>query len=717
MALTSLKSFPYGLSNLRCDFSAVSQALESALTRESEVDFKLIRVASLLESDPAAAAREAVQILRAHPGHAAALLLLGTAHRACGDAQAAVAAFTELAAAQPDSAVIRLEFGRALRAARRDAEALVALEGAVQLAPDLAEAWRELSMLHAASGDTAACDAAYAHFERLAPEGAGLAEAAAALANERLSAAEELLQRTLARAPQDVVALRMLAQVATVREDFSRAETLLEKCLRLAPGYSHARRDLAQVLQKLMKGEPMLPLLERLLRMEPDNQQYRTLQAAAYSLLGRSERATQILEALVREFPRNEVVWLNYGHTVRAAGRQREAIDAYRKCIEIKPGFGNAWMALADLKTFRFAPSDVAAMQEQLAREDLSNDHRSRFEFSLGKALEDAGDFAASFEHYSRGNELRRAVVHYHGESVTRLVQRTQALYTREFFAARAGWGCESQDPIFIVGLPRAGSTLLEQILASHSQVEGTRELTDVLQFALDLGDRVEEPGKPPMYPQSVARLRREELAALGERYLAQTRAHRLLGRAHFIDKMGSNFLHLGLIHLMLPNARIIDARRSALGCCFANFKQHFQRGLWFSYSLEDLARYYREYVSLMAHFDAVLPGRIYRVSYEDLVGDLEGAVRRLLDYCGLPFEEQCLRFHETRRTVATLSSEQVRQPLYTEGVAQWRNFEPWLGPLKEALGELAGDAARTDVGPLKEAFGDLAGLSAGGGT
>jgi predicted Zn-dependent protease len=664
--------------------------LESVSTPASDVDFKLIRVASLLESDPAAAAAEAVRILGSHPGHPAALLLLGTAHRACGDAQAAAAEFAALAAAQPHSAVIRLELGRALRAAGRDAEALVALERAVELAPDLAEAWRELSQLHAVRGDTAACDAAYAHYERLAPGDHRLSEAATALANERLTAAEELLRHALARSPQDVAALRMLAEVASVREDFSQAEALLEECLRLAPGYSHARLDLAQVLRKRMQGEPMLPLLERLLAMDPHNLRYRTLQAAAYSLLGRSERATEILEALVREFPRDEVVWLNYGHTLRAAGRQREAIDAYRKCIEVKPGFGNAWMALANLKTFRFTESDVAAMQERLAREEMLNDDRAQFEFSLGKALEDAGDFAGSFEHYARGNERRRAVVHYQGGSVTRLVQRTRALYTREFFTARAGWGYPSQDPIFIVGLPRAGSTLLEQILASHSQVEGTRELTDVLQFALELGDREEEPGKPPIYPQSVARLTREELAALGERYLAQTRAHRLLGRPRFIDKMGSNFLHLGLIQLMLPNARIIDARRSALGCCFANFKQHFQRGLWFSYSLEDLARYYREYVSLTAHFDAVLPGRIYRVCYEDVVADLEGEVRRLLDYLGLPFEEQCLRFHETRRTVATVSSEQVRQPLYTEGVAQWRNFEPWLGPLKEALGELA---------------------------
>jgi tetratricopeptide (TPR) repeat protein len=654
------------------------------------VDFKLIRAAALLESDPAAAAGAAAQILRTQPGHAAALLLLGTAHRASGDAQAAAREFAELAAAQPESPVIHLEFGRTLRVLGREAEARIALERAAELAPDLAEAWRELSLLHAARGDTAACDAAYARFERLAPEGPRLLEAAAALASERLSTAEELLKRALERAPEDVAALRMLAEVAVAREDYRPAERLLGECLRLAPGYSRARLDLAQVLHKQVKEEPMLPLLERLLASEPENLPYRILQASAYSLLGRSESAMQILRALVREFPRDERVWLNFGHTLRGAGHQREAIEAYRKCLEVKPDSGDAWLALANLKTFRFSASDVAAMQAQLARPELRHDDRAQFEFSLGKALEDEGEFATSFEHYARGNELRRAVIHYQGESMTRLVQRTATLYSREFFAARAGWGCPSPEPIFIVGLPRAGSTLLEQVFASHSQVEGTRELTDVLGIALELGDRDEEPGKTPTYPQSVARLTRAECAALGERYLTQTRAHRLLGRAHFIDKMGSNFRHLGLIHLMLPNARIIDARRSALGCCFANFKQHFHRGLWFTYSLEDLGRYYREYVSLMAHFDKVLPGRIYRVCYEDVVEDLEGEVRQLLAYCGLPFEEQCLRFHETRRIVATVSSEQVRQPLYTEGVAQWRNFEPWLGPLKESLGELA---------------------------
>jgi tetratricopeptide (TPR) repeat protein len=659
------------------------------LTQASSVDFTLIRIASLLESDPAAAAREAAQILRTHPGHAAATLLLGTALRSCGDPQAAVAAFTALAAAQPQSAVIQLELGRALLAAGSGTEARIALERSTQLAPDLAQAWRELSMLHAARGETLACDAAYARFYNLAPEGARLAEAAAAIANEQFSAAERLLNRALAKAPQDVAAVRMLAEVAVAREDYPEAERLLGECLRLAPGYGRARLDLVLVLQRQLKGDPMLPLLERLLALEPADLRYRTLQADAYNLLGSTERAAQILKALASEHPGNEFVWLHYGHTLRTAGQQGAAIEAYRKCIEIKPGFGAAWFSLANLKTFRFSPADLTAMHAQLAREDLPHDDRVHFEFTLGEALEDAGDFEASFAHYASGNALRRAVIQYDREDTRRLVQRTQTLYTRQFFAAHEGCGHPSPDPIFIVGLPRSGSTLLEQILASHSQVEGTRELTDVVGFTLELGAR-EEPGKPPNYPQPVAHLTPAALSALGERYLAQTRPHRLLGKARFIDKMGGNFMNVGLIHLMLPNARIIDVRRSALGCCFSNFKQYYHRGLLFTYSLEDLGHYYRDYVSVMAHIDAVLPGRVYRVCYEDLVADLEGEVRRLLAHCALPFEEQCLRFHETRRNVATVSSEQVRQPLYTDALEQWRNFEPWLGALKQALAEPA---------------------------
>jgi tetratricopeptide (TPR) repeat protein len=649
------------------------------------LDVTLVRVASLLESDPGAAMRAAQQLVREHPGHKAAVLLLGTAQRRCGDARSAAAMFSELAAAQPGSAAIRLELARAWLAAGDSAQAFAAFERAVELEPDLAEGWRELSNLRAARGEWRECDAAYARFAALANEDVRLREAAAAIAQERLDHAAGQLRQELSRHPDDVAALRLLAQVALKREDFAEGERLLNECLRLAPGYNRARADLAEMLLLQQKAEPMLPLIERLRAHDPEDADYRTLESAAYGLLGQSGRAVSILADLVVDFPEYPVGWMYYGHALRSAGRTEEAIFAYRRAAELNPAFGEAWFSLANLKTFHFTPEEVAAMRAQLARADLGQADRWHLEFSLGNALQAAGDFAGSFGHYARGNALRRAAIQYDPERTTALVERTRTLFTREFFAAHAGTGHPSSEPIFIVGLPRAGSTLIEQILASHSQVEGTRELPDIPGFARELGAW----DAAPTYPESVTHLSRAQLAALGERYLRQTRPFRLLGRPRFVDKMGNNFLDIGLIQLILPNARIIDARRAPLACCFSNFKQHFESGVWFSYNLEDLGRYYRDYAGLMAHFDSVLPGRVHRVNYEELIADFAGEVRRLLDYCGLTFEEQCLRFHETQRVVQTASSEQVRQPLYTAGVDEWRNFEPWLGPLKAALGDL----------------------------
>jgi tetratricopeptide (TPR) repeat protein len=627
--------------------------------------------------------------VRSHPQHVPALLLLGTANRACGSLRAAATELGELAAAHPDSAPIQLELGRTLAAVGDAERALGALSQAVQLQPDLADAWQELATLHAARGDMKACDAAYANFARLAPPERHLGEAAAAVAARRWATAEARLRERLARAPQDVAALRLLAQVEAEREDYVEAERLLGECLALAPGYADARFELARVLHSQQKAAPMLPLLERLLTLEPDNFRFRTLQASAYNLLGDSDRALEIYERMLTQFPASELLWLYYGHSLRIAGRLAEAVAAYRRSTELKPQFGEAWFSLANLKTVRFSDEDIATMQAHATRSDLDDNTRLHFEFALGKALEDQRVYADSFEHYARGNALRRAMVHYEADAITRFVERTCALYTPEFFAARAGTGNPAPDPIFVVGLPRSGSTLIEQILASHSQVEGTRELPDIPGFALELW-ALERPGRPPDYPASVARLEPAQLTALGDRYLAQTRPHRVLGKPRFVDKMPANFNHIGLIHLILPNAKIIDARRSPLAGCFANFKQHFQSGAAFTYNLDDLGRHYRDYVQLMRHFDRVLPGRIHRVQYENVVTDLEGEVRRLLAYCDLPFEEQCLRFHETERVVQTVSSDQVRKPLYTDAVDHWRNYEPWLDPLKEALGDLA---------------------------
>jgi predicted Zn-dependent protease len=661
--------------------------MESGLAGTMAVDARLMRAATLLETDPAAAALEAAEILKEHPGHPAAMLLLGTARRGTGSADAA-ASFSELAAAQPNSGPVQLELGRTLFAQGHDNDALSALQRAVELEPNLAEAWRELASLHARLGDADACDIAYAHFTRLASPEQHLAEAHAALANHRLGAAEALLRRQLAQNSQDPQALRMLADIAAEREDYVESERLYAQSLELAQGYSRARFDLARTLHVQQKAQPMLPLLERLLRSEPNSLSYRSLQASALGLLGQNERSREILEGLIGEFPNNEALRIHYGNALRTGGFAAEAIAAYRKGAELRPSYGEAWFCLANLKTFRFEAAEMRTMLEQAERSDLSDEDRLQLEFALGKALEDAREYGPSFEHYARGNAQRRRALLYDADANTRLVHSLQKMYSAEFFSARNGSGCQAPDPIFIVGLPRSGSTLLEQILASHSQVEGTRELPDIQGFALELGIR-ESRSDLPQFAGPLQSLTRDELKALGQRYLDQTRASRLGGKRHFIDKLPSNFFHVGLIHLILPNARIIDARRSPLACCFSNFKQHFQAGVWFSYSLDDIGRFYRGYVDLMAHYDRVLPGRVHRVHYERLVSDLPGEVHKLLQYCGLPFEEQCLRFHENQRIVQTASSEQVRRPLFTEGVDQWRNFEPWLDELKRALGDI----------------------------
>jgi predicted Zn-dependent protease len=656
------------------------------LAGSAAIDARLMRAAKLLESNPAGAAAEAAAILKEHPGHPVAMMLLGTARRGTDSTEAAES-FSELAAAQPDSAPVQLELGRTLSIQGRDTEALAALKRAVELAPNLAEAWRELATLYARNGDPDACDSAYAQFTRLAPPEQHLGEAHAALAAHRLDAAEAVLQRRLAQQPEDPEALRMLAEIAAEREDYVEAERLYERCLSVAPGYSRARLDFVRALHTQQKAQPMLPLLDRLLRLEPNNLAYRSLQASALGLLGHNERARQIIETLLVEFPGNEALWINYGNALRTGGLAKEAIAAYRKGTEIRPSYGEAWFCLSNLKTLRFTDAEMRAMLELSERSDLKDEDRLQLDFALGKALEDAGDYGRSFEHYARGNAIRRRAVFYQADLNTKFVRSLQKMYSAEFFAARAGSGAQAPDPIFIVGLPRSGSTLLEQILASHSQVEGTRELPDIQGFALELGLR-EPRSELPQFAQMVESLGPEERRALGERYLAQTRPNRVRGTPFFIDKTPSNFLHVGLIQLILPNARIIDARRAALACCFSNFKQHFQAGVWFSYSLDDIGRFYRGYVELMNHYDRVLPGRVHRVQHERLISNFEEEVRKLLQYCGLPFEEQCLRFHETQRVVQTASSEQVRRPLSAEGVDQWRHFEPWLGELKQALGD-----------------------------
>jgi tetratricopeptide (TPR) repeat protein len=631
---------------------------------------------------------QANEILKAVPGHPRARLILGAAHRIGGQPKLALDVLEPLVREQPRSAPAHIELAIALGEAGRAADAVAVLRRALQLQPDSADAWRLLADHLDLVGDSGGADQARARYLEAATQDPRLMQAAAALVANDLPQAEARLRSHLDRYPTDVAALRMLAEVAARLRRYSDAQTLLERCLELAPSFDAARHNYATVLNRQGKAAAALPHAEALLRKEPRNPGYRNLKGAILAHLGEYAESIEVYEAVLEEYPRQPKVWMSYGHSLKTAHRQEESVGAYRRAIALEPTRGEAYWSLANLKTFRFSQDDILAMRHALDRDDLDDDDRLHFEFSLGKALEDAGSHEESFGHYARGNAIRRRLHPYAAEENTRFVQRSKALMTADFLSARAaaGAGCPDRSPIFVVGLPRAGSTLIEQILASHSAVEGTMELPDIPQIAHELagrGERNQEAG----FFDALAGLTAEELKALGERYLATTRIHRKTQAPFFVDKMPNNCLYVGLIQLILPNAKIIDARRHPLGCGFSAFKQHFARGQNFSYGLDDIGRYYRDYVELMAHFDAAMPGRIHRVFYESMIEDTKAEVRRLLEYCGLPFEESCLRFYENARAVRTASSEQVRQPIFRDGLDHWRHYEPWLGPLKEALG------------------------------
>jgi tetratricopeptide (TPR) repeat protein len=576
----------------------------------------------------------------------------------------------------------------ALARAGRGDETIAALRRAVQLKPDHPEAWRVLADHLMAVGDSEGADAAYSRHIQCSTRHPLLQQAAIAMLRKDIATAERLLKAHLKQAPTDVPAIRMLAEVAARCGRSDDAINLLERCLELAPGFSAARYNHAQLLYRRNDSAAALVEIERLLAENPRNPGYRNLHAVLLSRIGEYARSSEIYAKLLAEYPAHAKVWLSYGHVLKTEGRQDEGVKAYRRSIACDPAFGEAYWSLANLKTFRFTDADFAAMNAQLASPGLSDVNRLHFHFALGKASEDLGEHARAFEHYVKGNALYRAGHPHNADQSTVRIGRLKAAYSREFFRARAGSGCDAPDPIFIVSMPRAGSTLLEQILASHSAVEGTSELFEMQSMAKDL--RAESgPEEAVAYAEVLARKSAEELRMLGEQYLERTRIQRKTGRPYFIDKMPNNFLHVGMIHAVLPNAKIIDARRHPLACCFSNFKQLYARGQLFSYDLADMGRFYRDYVDLMAHFDEVLPRRIHRVFYERMVEDTESEVRRLLDYCGLPFEEACLRFFTNERPVRTASSEQVRQPIYREGVDHWRHYEKWLDPLKATLGSV----------------------------
>jgi predicted Zn-dependent protease len=612
----------------------------------------MMHATRLLQAQPALAAEQAREILKVVPQHAPAAFLLA----------------------------------RALAGLGRGDEAIAALRATLDIKPDHPEAWRMLADHLVAIGDTSGADAAYNKHVRASTKNPDMQRAAVAMLRNDIPKAETLLKSHLMRSPTDVAAIRMLAEVATRCDRDGDAVKLLERCLELAPNFAAARYQYAIVLHRTNDAGRALAEIERLLAAELRNPAYRNLHGVILSRVGEYARASRIYAELLAEYPSNSKAWLSYGHVLKTEGRTKESIDAYRKSIAREPTFGEAYWSLANLKTFRFEEDDLAAMNARLAETKLTDADRVHFHFALGKAHEDAREYVRAFEHYIKANALHHAGLRYEPGLNTQRMKRMKAKFTRGFFQEREYSGCQSPDPIFIVGMPRAGSTLVEQILSSHSAVEGTAELPEIISMAKGLRE-LGESEAVGSYIDVLAATDGTALRELGERYLERTRIHRKSGRPFFIDKMPNNFLHIGLIRLALPSAKIVDARRHPLACCFSNFKQHYAKGQRFSYDLSDLGHYYRDYVELMAHVDEVLPGRVHRVFYERMVEDTEAEVRRLLDYCGLPFEESCLRFYENERPVQTASSEQVRQPIYREGMDHWRHFDEWLGPLKEALG------------------------------
>lgn len=602
---------------------------------------------------------------------------------------------------QPDTAASYLarlhrampEYGRAwqeeghLALARGDdAAALTAFAQATRFNSALEVSWREQARLAAQSGQPEVAQAARAQLDRLRALPRELLAVTNHLNEGRLLRAEEFCRHFLRTNPRNVEGMRLLAKIGVEMGIFEDAEFLLETATQLEPDNIQLRLDFIDVLRRRQKFERALEQAETLYQRDPDNPLFQSHFAIESMQAGEYERAFELFDKVLEKLPGDHATLTSKGHALKTMGRQEEAVENYRAAFAVKPDHGDAFYALANLKTYTFTDAEIEAMREQAARGDLAFNDRVHIAFALGKALEDRGDYAGSFRHYEEGNALKRAQTRYSADGMSEELARQKEFCTTELFEKHKGVGHYAPDPIFILGLPRAGSTLLEQILASHSQIDGTLELPDVLALAHRLRGRR---AGDPQYPANLHDLSAEDFARFGEHFIESTRIHRQ-GAPFFIDKMPNNFRHIGLIHLILPNAKIIDARRAPMDCCFSGFKQLFAQGQEFTYGLTEVGRYYADYVDLMDHWDAVLPGRVLRVQHEDVLDDLEGQTRAMLDYLEVPFEEACLEFHKTDRAVRTASSEQVRQPINRKGQGAWKPFEPWLGDLKAALGDLA---------------------------
>jgi tetratricopeptide (TPR) repeat protein len=646
----------------------------------------VLEASSLLEKDRASAEAQALAILKQAPGQADALAVLVSTRRLANDLSGARDLLKEMGDAAPGVAAMQFELGLLLHELGEVDAAIAAFSLVVESEPAHARAWRALGDALSKASRAEEAGRAYAKHIELSMPGLQRLETSAPADASQPHAFEGTLKERLKTHPTDVLALQLLGKLYLRASRHEEAERQLSRALQLAPNFTEARWTLAGTFVYRGNWKMALDAVERLLEDNPDNPEY--LDVKAYSLLhlGEFEAAVGCYEALLAKHPTAENC-KSYGHALKALGRVADAVAAYRQSLAIKPDYGMAYWSLAELKTFRFEPADIEAMKRALERSDLTARNRAQIHFALGRASEDAKQYGSSFEQCQQANAGVRTFVRHNADERTNFVQRNKAVFTPEFFRARAGWGCPAKDPIFIVGLPRSGSTLLEQILASHSLVEPTSELQTLEGVVRDFS--IGEDGKRQRHPEFMKDLSAQQVRAAGDKYIEGTSVYRKLGRPFFVDKMPNNFSYLGMLLTCLPNAKVIDARRHPLGTGLAIFKHYFADAYSFAFDLSDIGRYYRNYVELMAHFDAVQPGRVHRLFYENMVANPEQEIRKLLEYCGLPFEEQCLRFHESTRAVLTPSSEQVRQPIFADAVELWRQYERWLGPLKSTLGDV----------------------------
>lgn len=625
------------------------------------------------------------QLLQSQPRHVEALFTKAVIKRLLGQPEDAQQALDALHAIDPEHSRAFQEKGHHKMAKRELQPAIDAYESAVARDPALIISWKALIGLYAMAENAEGAGTAKSHVERLQLLPQELLNISSLINEKRFDKAEPLCRKFLQQDPHNVEAMRLLAAIGVELGVTDDAEQLLEAALEFDPGFHLGRFDYVGVLQKRQKFEAAFKHAGYLKEAQPDDFNYQRLYANACLNVGRHEEAIEIYNRVLAVDPENPQILLMCGHAAKTIGRIEEGIDYYRRCYSAKPDYGDAFWSLANLKTYTLSDEELAIAQHSEEANQTTPVDRIHLCFALGKAFEDRHDFPLSFEYYDRGNRLKLTELAYHSDLVTTEIDAQIAACDDALIKTKATLGHPAPDPIFIVGLPRSGSTLLEQILASHSDVDGTFELPNILHTVAKLNGR-RMANESANYPGVLKDLSADELFQLGKAYIEETQVHRAEA-PFFIDKMPNNFRHIGLIKMILPNAKIIDARREAMACCFSCFKQLFAQGQAYTYGLQEIGQYYRDYVRLMDHWEQVFPGEILRVQYEDVVSDVETQVSRLLEYCNLEMQSACLEFHKTDRLVRTPSSEQVRQPIYREGLQQWQNFDEYLTPLKVALG------------------------------